>query len=188
MIKLNRLFPFSVVLIFVVGTFSSCDGMRESTKKHSPQDTVTYQSGELEIAISYSKPYKKERVIFGTEEDGALVPYGEAWRTGANEATEIKLSRDIRIGEGTLAAGTYSLYTIPGKDKWVVAINSNTQYWGRGFFDVFDEEKDVLRADAMTMTLDNELEQFTIDFIEEGDMAYIRFMWDDTAAMLPFKP
>ncbi len=188
MISRNFLFRFSVIFLFMAGALTSCDGMRESTKKHSPQDTATYKSGDLEIAISYSRPFKKGRVIFGEEEDGALVPNGKPWRTGANEATEITLNRDIIIGDGTLAAGTYSLYTIPGEHKWIVAINSKTQYWGAGLFNPFDEDKDVMRVEAMPSRLDEELEQFTIDFIEEGDLAYVRFMWDQTAVLLPFKP
>ncbi len=184
---------YLLIATFLIGIFSGCEGMKESTKKHSPQDTATYKAGALEIAVSYSKPYKKDRLIFGSKEDNALVPYGEVWRTGANEATQIKTSQDIRIGGELLPSGTYSIYTIPGPDKWIFAINSRIEYWGRTLFGShFNEEDDVLRFEAQPSQLDEEVEQFTIDFNDietlddEPAVSYIRLTWDHTEVSIPF--
>lgn len=189
MISINRLFSYAILALFLLGTLSSCEGMKESTKKHSPQDTATYTKGNLEVAISYSKPYKKGRIIFGTEEEGALAPYGEVWRTGANEATQIKLSEEITINGKNLPAGTYTMYTIPGPDTWTLAINSRLDYWGKSLIgSPFNSDDDMLRVEGTVEQMEEEMEQFSIDFKEEGDMVYIRFMWDQTLVKVPFRP
>ena len=189
MLNLIKNLNYLIIASFVFGALVSCEGMKESTKKHSPQDTATYKSGDLEIAISYSKPYKNGRLIFGSKEDDALVPYGVLWRTGANEATQIKLNKDIEIGGQKLPAGTYTIYTIPGPDNWILAINSRTDYWGKTLFgSPFNEDDDVMRVTGSVKELTEPLEQFTIDFIEESEIAYLRLLWDQTEVRFAFTP
>ncbi|UJH92568.1 DUF2911 domain-containing protein [Antarcticibacterium sp. 1MA-6-2] len=98
---------------------------RYSTKAHSPEDTIVYQEAELELEVFYNRPYKKEREIFGS-----LVPYDQVWRTGANEATTFTTNEDLLIDGSFLAAGKYTLWTIPGEKSWKVIFNSKMYPWG----------------------------------------------------------
>lgn len=104
----------------------------------SPAATVTQTVGLTDLTISYSRPGVKGRVIWG-----GLVPYEQPWRTGANEATRFTTTDSIQFGGKGLAAGTYALLTIPGKDEWIVVINSEKDLWGA--FE-YKAEKDVLRV------------------------------------------
>ena len=104
----------------------------------SPAATVTQTLGLTDLTLAYSRPGVKGRVIWG-----GLVPYDQPWRTGANEATRFTTTDPITFGGKALAAGTYSLFTIPGRDEWTVVINSEKDLWGA--FD-YKPEKDVLRV------------------------------------------
>ncbi|HSM62951.1 MAG TPA: DUF2911 domain-containing protein, partial [Gillisia sp.] len=88
---------------------------RYATKARSPEDTSVYSEGTLEMEVVYNRPNKKGRVIFGE-----LVPYGEVWRTGANEATTFSTNKNIFVDGSELKEGTYTLWTIPEKDSWKV--------------------------------------------------------------------
>ena len=93
--------------------------IKKGTKKHSPEVTEIYEKDGLNIEIFYSSPAKKDREIFG-----ALVPYNEVWRTGANEATTFTTNKDLLIDGQTLPAGEYTLWTIPGEKSWQIIFNS----------------------------------------------------------------
>ena len=92
----------------------------------SPKDTVIYSSENTKFEVVYSRPYKNNRVIFGSEEDEALVPYGKYWRTGANAATTFETSSDILFNGEELKAGKYALYTFPFENSWTVRLNSES--------------------------------------------------------------
>jgi acyl-coenzyme A thioesterase PaaI-like protein len=158
-----------------------------TTKNHSPNATATYEGSTLSIAVDYCRPYKKGRLIFGTEEEGALQPYGKKWRTGANEATEIEFSESVMIAGIPVKKGRYSIYSIPGKTQWTIAFNSNLDYWGISpFYDVFDESKDVTRIAAPALTSMETVEQFTIEFEEIMDNnAVMLLKWDQTEVTIP---
>lgn len=106
----------------------------------SPAATLKQTVGSTDVTITYSRPGVKGRQIFG-----ALVPYGQVWRTGANEATTIAFSDDVTINGQPLPAGTYSLHTIPGKDEWTLAFNKAAKQWGS--FN-YDAAQDALRVKA----------------------------------------
>src|SRR5205085_4953821 len=91
-----------------------------------------------DVTITYSRPGVKGRVIWGE-----LVPYDKVWRTGANEATTIAFSEDVKINGQALPAGTYSLHTIPGKDMWTIIFNKQAEQWGSF---KYDQSKDALRV------------------------------------------
>ena len=82
------------------------------TPPASPLETVTFQENGNDISITYSRPYKKDRLIFGEESDGALVPFNKYWRTGANNHTTIELKNSITIDNNTLNSGLYSIYIL----------------------------------------------------------------------------
>ena len=92
----------------------------------SPKETVVYSSENMTVEVVYSRPYKNDRLIFGEEEKGALVPFGKYWRTGANAATTFETSSDVFFNGESLDAGKYALYTIPYKGNWTVALNSES--------------------------------------------------------------
>ncbi len=172
------------VLILILGIFVVYITL--TTKSHSPSAVASYESEEINVEIKYCRPYKKDRLIFGKEEDGALVPFGQKWRTGANEATEIWVTRDVQINNSTLKSGHYSIYTIPGEDVWQVAFNERVGYWGASMWDEpFKEEFDVLRVPAKTTSLSTPVEQFGISIQKIGsDSVKISFAWDVTQADL----
>lgn len=106
----------------------------------------------VEITIEFGRPSVKGRALWG-----GLVPYDRVWRTGADEATTITLGTDASIEGQTLAAGTYSLFTIPGEAEWTVVFNTVSEQWGA--FN-YDESKDALRV---------QVEAHAADFVESLD-------------------
>lgn len=158
--------------------------MRYNTKAHSPEDTVTYNDGNLELEVFYNRPYKKERKIFGS-----LVPYGKVWRTGANEATTFTTNQDILVDGSLLKKGKYTLWTIPQKDSWKVIFNSKMYPWGINL----DEEAyrnpkfDELVVEIGVNELDESLEQFTIFFDEANDLIFMILAWDHVSVPVPIK-
>ncbi|NOS94218.1 MAG: DUF2911 domain-containing protein [Cyclobacteriaceae bacterium] len=148
-----------------------------STRPSSVQ-IVTARYKETYLKITYGQPQKKGRQVFGK-----LVPYDQIWRTGANEATEITLTKDILINQQPLKAGTYSLFTIPSKDKWIIIINSDVGMWGSYNY---NSKKDVLRFEvSSTSTGATVFEPFTISIDSKNDKATISLAWDTTQVSFP---
>lgn len=132
------------------------------------------------IRVTYSRPEKKGRVVFGQ-----LVPYNVVWRTGANEATEIKLYEPIELAGQKVSAGTYALFTIPGEKKWTIILNSDLDYWGAYSY---NPTHDVLRVTAPVSTLTETVENFTIQFEKkEANAGVMKLAWDNTLVSVPFK-
>ncbi len=136
-----------------------------ASQKASVMQTV----GVTDVTITYSRPAMKGRKIWGDApaaaaasgtatlddararaKDAPIVPYGHVWRTGANEATTFTVTDEVMINGQKLAAGTYSLHTIPGKDEWTIIFNSDAGQWGSF---AYDEKKDVLRVKAKPITV-----------------------------------
>jgi len=149
----------------------------------SPPGTAEYSDRELEITVNYSRPYKKGRLIFGEEADGALQPYGEYWRLGANAATEISLSKDVLFAGKSLSAGTYRMSAVPGPKAFTINLNSELDV----FFGVTepDPEFDVLSVDALVTPQANETEMFTISFSTDPTDILMNFVWDKTLFSVP---
>ena len=164
-----------IAIGYVIYTFAT-------TKSHSPKDTVTQTLGDAKLEVVYCRPYKKGRTIFGTKDEGALQPYGVYWRAGANEATTIELSEDIVFGGKPLNAGKYSLYVVPDQDNWTIGINSEWDRWG---YSEVDHNKDVLQVQVPVEPMVNVMEQFTINFTQEGEALMLNLMWDQSSASVP---
>jgi hypothetical protein len=144
----------------------------------SPNAAVSQTIGTTEVRITYGRPSVNDRTIFA--EDG-LVPYGEVWRTGANEATTISFSSDVMIEGESLSAGTYSLYTIPGPDSWTLIFNDIANQWGTEY----DESEDVLRVEVSPESASTQ-EMMTFVFTEVTDTAGTCVLhWADTR--VPFE-
>lgn len=151
------------------------------TKQKSPEETVSYNQGNLHIEVFYNRPSKRDRVIFGE-----LVPYGKTWRTGANEATTFETNQDLLIKNDTLKAGKYSLWTVPGKQEWKVVFNDKMYPWGVSWGAEAAREK---AHDALIVTLPREelskpVEKFTIAL----DSKAMRLAWDRTQIEVPYRP
>jgi hypothetical protein len=147
----------------------------------SPADIVSFRGKDKQmlIKIVYGRPQKKGRVIFGE-----LEPYGKVWRTGANEATEIKFYQDVSLDGKSIKAGTYTLFTIPEKDKWTIILNSELDQWGAY---MYKKEKDVLRLDIKTNKPENVVEAFSILINETDNGANMIMAWDDVRIDIPIK-
>ncbi|MGB0166541.1 MAG: DUF2911 domain-containing protein [Luteibaculum sp.] len=167
----------SLLIIAVVGY----NIMLSQTKKHSPADTAVYNQGDLKIEVNYCRPFKKDRKIFGE-----LVPYGEVWRTGANEATTFKTSKDIIFGGQKVKAGEYTLWTLPRENEWEVIINDHEYGWGVNFDEKaqHDPQFDVARVTVPAQPMGEVTEQFTIAFDEDMDL---QLFWDQTMIEVPIE-
>lgn len=117
--------------------------------------------GISQVSVVYQRPNMKGRKIFGD-----LVPYDQIWRTGANNATNITFQSDVKIEGQALEAGTYALFTLPGKEEWTIIFNKNAKQWGAYTYDKAD---DVLRVKVKPRALTNPIETFTIAFEEVND-------------------
>lgn len=170
--------------IFILVALGAYYTLKIKTKSYSPEDTIAFQQQELELEVFYNRPYKKNREIFG-----GLVPYGEVWRTGANEATTFQTNKDILIDGSFLPAGKYTLWTIPGEDSWKVIFNSEMYPWGITLDKIPSRlaEFDVLTVEVPVETLDTSVEQFSIYFKESNDLILMTLAWDQTAVYVPIK-
>lgn len=158
-----------------------------NTKSHSPEAVANYDKDNVKISVKYCQPSKKGRVLFGATGSEALVVYGKSWRTGANEATEISTSADLKFGDHILKAGNYSVYSIPGENDWTIVFNSKTDYWGKSFFSSpFDTALDVLSITVPRLKTSENIEQFTIDFVEKENINALRLLWGDISIEVPF--
>jgi len=150
----------------------------------SPKETVSYTSEVSNLEVVYSRPYKNDRPIFGNEEDGALVPFGKYWRTGANAATTFETSNGISFNGQKLEPGKYRFYTVPGEKEWKVVLNSE----GDKFFAISepDYSKDVLTTRVKAeIKSKNIVEQFTIRFAENENGVEMYLIWDTTVVTIP---
>ena len=147
----------------------------------SPMDQAKFPLSnrvtEKVAVITYSRPQLNNRSF----ED--IVPLNKVWRTGANEATEIRLYSDIIIDDRNISAGTYTLFTIPEENQVTVIINSATNIWGAYSY---KSEKDVIRVKVPLVKSDESLEALSITFSNENDQPKIHFGWEYMRFELPF--
>ena len=139
----------------------------------SPACTIKQRVGLTDIEVVYSRPGMKGREIFG-----GLVPHGEVWRTGANNATKITFSTPVKLNGAEIPAGTYALFTIPGETEWTIIINKGAAQWGAYKYDAKD---DVVRFKTTPIKLAETIETFTIEFNRIADeSAVLNLIWDHT--------
>ncbi|MBS1554975.1 MAG: DUF2911 domain-containing protein [Bacteroidetes bacterium] len=176
------LIVIGVLLVVAIGFIAY---VALTTKSHSPEDNVNFADGELKVHVFYNRPSKKGRIIFA--KDG-LVPYGKVWRTGANEATVFETNKDLSFGGQTLAAGKYSLWTIPNETSWSIIFNNEIPSWGVGFDGQAQRNpaNDVLKVESPVVLQEKEFEQFTINVEKAGEEMELLFIWDKTLVATPF--
>ena len=171
-----------LVLLFV---FVGMPYAKKQTKKHSPERTAVYQENGMDLAIAYNSPSKKGRDIFG-----ALVPYDKVWRTGANEPTTFATVNDIKVGGKELKAGTYSVWTIPGRTSWKVIFNDDIPPWGVTLSSMGREttrvpDHDVVELEVGVQTLSSPEEMLTLAFEEANGKLQLSLFWDTTKVSVP---
>jgi hypothetical protein len=139
----------------------------------SPACTIKQHVGTTDIQVEYSRPGVKGREIFGK-----VVPYDKIWRTGANSATKLIFSTPVKLNGTEIAAGTYALMTIPGKNEWTIIINKGAEQWGAYKYDAKD---DIARFKATPEKIEKKVENFSIEFNPITDnSASLNLVWDTT--------
>ena len=173
-----RWYKITIILFVLTASLSTLHAQEELKPRPSPLAMVTMKYQDTYVKITDGRPHKKGREIFGS-----LVPYGKVWRTGANEATEITVTNDILIGGDTLKANTYTLFSIPNKDKWTIMFNKDISQWGAYNY---NEKSDVIRIEVPTEEVKKVVwEPFTIQMDQRNSVAEILMMWDRTMVRIP---
>jgi hypothetical protein len=165
-------------LLFIAGLAWSTSA-QISTPAPSPMGKMEQVVGLTDVHIEYSRPSVKGRTIFGD-----LVPYDKLWRTGANSATKVTFSEDVVVEGKELEAGTYALFTIPGKKEWTIIFNTDADQGGTGNY---DEEKDALRVSVKPMKSSRLVETLTMGVNDiTNSSATLNLMWENTHVIVPF--
>lgn len=142
------------IYIFIAAFFAMTFTVEAQKKQKSPAAKTEGKIGDANIVIEYSQPSARERKVMG-----GLVPYGQVWRTGANNATVFTVDKNIKVEGQTLPAGKYSLFSIPDKDEWTIIFNKKHDQWGA--FN-YNEEDDVLRVKVKPGKAPQFIETFNI--------------------------
>ena len=138
----------------------------------SPKGNIVQTVGNTKIEVEYERPSARNRKIFGE-----LVPWNKVWRTGAGHCTKISFDKSVKVGGQPVSAGTYSLFTIPGKERWVVIINSDTTLYGS--YD-YNAKKDVARFVVKPVKPERFFETLTIDIDLVPNNAKMYISWVNT--------
>jgi hypothetical protein len=183
-------------VLFVLG-FAVSASAQVVTPQPSQKASVMQRIGVTDVTITYYRPGVKGRKIWGDPlpeqassvkgeatldnqntrpKEAVIVPYGHVWRTGANDATTFVVNDDVLINGQKLAAGSYSLHTIPGKDEWTIVFNGTANQWGSFGYDA---AKDLLRVKAKPMAVSENQEwlAFTFDPVSD-DSAQVNIRWE----------
>ncbi len=172
------------VFITVVSLVFSKEAMAQKFPglDKSPMDAATYpesyRNSNKKVKVIYSRPQLKNRKL------SKLAPEGKVWRTGANEAAEITFYQDVIFGGKEVKAGTYSMFTIPGKKEWTIVLNTSLNVWGAYFY---KQKEDVVRVQAKVRKSKKSLEAFSIVFDGEDEEFTMYLGWGKSIVSLPIK-
>lgn len=157
--------------------FAAAEAAHGPVGQLSPRDTVRARVGAAQLVVDYGRPSKRGRAVFG-----GVVPWGRVWRTGANAATQFSTDVPLVIGGRRLAAGTYSLWTVPRPDGGTLILNARAGQWGTHHEPAFD----VARVEMDRAVLPEPRERFTIEVQPEEGGGVLRLSWDTTGYTIPF--
>ena len=173
---MQRRIAFLICCVFVLSILAAAQ-MGGEKQRPSPATSAQCKFADgKSIKVNYSSPRAKGRKIFGE-----LVPYGEVWRTGANEATAFVTDANLSIGGKDVPAGNYTLFTLPAQDKWTLIINKKTGEWGIPYKYEGDE---LGRYDMGVSKTPGPVENFTISFHEMGSGCHMYLDWENTRATI----
>jgi hypothetical protein len=164
---------FAAVLVLALCVLSSAQ--QDKSKRPSPpaQAQCKLSDGKT-ITVDYSSPRMKGRKIFG-----GLVPYGEVWRTGANDATTFVTTANVSIDGKDVPAGSYTIFTVPEQDKWTLIVNKQTGEWGVPYK---YEANELARLPMQASKTSSPVENFTISFNQSGSGCTLQMSWENTQA------
>lgn len=168
---MQRRIAFTTVLtiLFTAAAFA------QGGSRPSPAASATCDLGAGKtVKTNYSSPRMKGRKIYGE-----LVPFGEVWRTGANEATTFVPSADVEVGGKSVPAGSYTIFTVPNADKWTLIVNKKTGEWGIPYKYESDE---LARVDMRVSKIPSPVENFTIAYVKAGGGCTMHIDWETTRA------
>jgi hypothetical protein len=168
---MQRRIAFTTVLTILFTSSAFAQG----GSRPSPAASATCDLGAGKtIKTNYSSPRTKGRKIYGE-----LVPFGDVWRTGANEATTFVASADVMVGGKSVPAGSYTIFTVPNADKWTLIVNKKTGEWGIPYKYESDE---LARVDMKVSKLPSPVEIFTIAYAKSGGGCTMHIDWETTRA------
>ena len=172
-----KAFTATIFLVLVSSLISF--GQQDKNQRPSPaaQAQCRFSDGKA-ITTDYSSPRAKGRKIFG-----GLVPYGEVWRTGANDATTFVTTTNLTVEGKEIPAGSYTIFTIPAQDKWTLIINKKTGEWGIPYKYQSDE---LVRVSMQASSTSGPVENFTISFGQNGGSCALQMSWENTQASVTF--
>ena len=163
-----------------MGQMGNMGQMDKNQRKSPPAKAECSLPGGKAITVDYSSPRMRGRKIYG-----GLVPYGQVWRAGANEATTFVTNADLVVGGKAVPAGSYTLFAIPGQDKWTLIISKKTGEWGIPYPGAAD---DFARVDMQVASLPVPVENFTIAFDQNDAGCLMRLDWETTSASVRISP
>jgi hypothetical protein len=171
---------FAITTLVATVASAQMSMSEDKSKRPSPPASAEckFSDGKT-IKIDYSSPRAKGRKIFGTASEKALVPYGEIWRTGANEATTFVTDTNLMVGGKAVPAGSYTIFTVPKADEWWLVISKKTGEWGT---DYPGEKEDLTRAPMKVSKTAAPVENFLIAFDQGGSKCTLRMEWENTRA------
>lgn len=166
--------------LFVVATTGILSAQQaEGSRPSPPANAQCELPGGKTISVKYSSPRMRGRKIFG-----GLVPYGQIWRTGANEATTFVTNENlVTVGATNIPAGSYTIFTIPDSDKWALIINKRTGEWGIPYK---YESEELARVPMSVKRLSSPVENFTISFDHTATGCTMHISWENTEVSVPF--
>ena len=148
----------------------------------SPRGSAEFIKESLVMEVDYSRPFKKERLIFGETSEGALVPFNNYWRLGANFATTFEINKSLSFAGRLIESGKYRMYAVPNKDSWKITLNTDAGAFGYG---EPDYDNDVISVNVSSKQMTGIVEQLTIDFIDDSIGTSMRIRWDSTLVLIP---
>jgi hypothetical protein len=175
-------FVLIAMSLFAVATLASAQMSMSKDKSKRPSPPASAEckfSDGKTVKMDYSSPRAKGRKIFGEASDKALVPFGEIWRTGANEATTFVTDANLTVGGKSVPAGSYTIFTIPKADAWWLVISKKTGEWGT---DYPGEKEDLARVPMSVSKTAAPVENFLIAFDQAGSKCTLRMEWENTRA------
>ncbi len=175
-------FALITVSLFAIATLAiaQMNMAQDKSKRPSPPASAACKlSDGKSVKIDYASPRAKGRKIFGEASEKALVPYGEIWRTGANEATTFVSDTNLMVGGKPVPAGSYTIFTVPKADAWWLVISRKTGEWGT---DYPGEKEDLVRVPMKVSKTAAPVENFTIAFDQAGSKCTLRMEWENTRA------
>jgi len=175
-------FALIAVSLLAVATLASAQMNMSDDKSKRPSPPASaackFSDGKT-IKIDYSSPRAKGRKIFGDASEKALVPYGQIWRTGANDATTFVTDTNLNVGGKAVPAGSYTIFTVPKADAWSLVISKKTGEWGT---DYPGEKEDLVRVPMTVSKTSAPVENFTIAFDQAGSKCTLHMEWENTRA------